>query len=326
MSFKDIIGQENIKQRILKGIKENSLAHAYIFTGPKGIGKRLMATNLAQALLCSDANNAPCNSCTACKLTYAGTNPDLTVIEADGSSISVEEIRKIQSSSNIRPLYSNNKVYIIVDGDKMTVQAQNSLLKTFEEPPEYCKIIITTSNVEKLLETIRSRAIKMSFIKYTQNEIEEILLKNSVLTNNNMDFIYAYSEGIPGKAIELCTSETFLDLKNTTLEYVNNLKKDKINGLFKFSEYLIQNKDSIDTILDLLIIFYRDLFISKKNLNNSYLINSDKKGMILEYSQKLSCDNIINSIEVIESARKQIKQNANLELVLDVMLMELVKE
>ncbi len=327
VNFSDIIGQSEVVNSLKAVLKDDSTRHAYIFSGPEGIGKRTVARIFAASLLCSARNSEDrCEQCQPCHLFNSGNNPDFFVMEAEGASISVDEVRRMQQDISVRPLYSGKKVYLIIDADKMTVQAQNCLLKTLEEPPGYAVIILTASNSNSLLETIRSRSIIYNFRKNTDDEIRACILKSSAIQSGSIDFIVSYADGVPGKALKLIESEDFRANRDKAIEVIMKLKDSKLIEVFNIYDFFEENKDNIDTILDIMLLFYRDLLIAKKSGNENILINSDKKDIILKNVDRFAISKLIENIASIENTRRNIKQNANYQLVIEVMLMKLQEE
>lgn len=327
MNFDSVVGQREVVGSLENAIRNDKVAHAYIFTGPKGIGKRMVAEAFAGILLCGErSGNRACGRCARCRMVENGSNPDFIVIEAEGNSIGIEEIRKIQSEIIVKPLYSEKKIYLIADADKMTVQAQNCLLKTLEEPPPYAVLILTTSNYNAILETIRSRTLKYSFKKNTRDEIQGILEKKLGTHPENINFICAYSDGVPGVALELAGSEEFAALREKTVELVFKLGKSKLVDIFTIYDFFEVNKNNIDILLDIMLLVYRDLLVAKKSRNGNVLINSDKKDIILRNAESFPLDKLVANIEEVETARRNIKQNANYQLAIEVMLMKLQEE
>lgn len=325
MNFESLIGQSALKRNLLNALNTDSCAHAYLFSGPEGIGKSSFAIDYARMLLCTEDSADACGRCIACSTFDTGANPDFLLIEPEGNSISVDSIRRIQSEAIIRPMYSKRKVYYIKQAEKMTQQAQNSLLKTLEEPPAYCVIILSTHNPEMLLPTVKSRLLKYSFGKNTSQEIETIL-KNNKLVPDNSRFITAYAEGIPGLAIKLASSEEFAELRNEVFERLKNIMENSIKGQFAMAKYIMDNSDNVEIILNLIICFYRDLLVARKCMDQGVLINSDKKDMIKEYCKKISSERICRIVGDIEEIRRNIRQNANMELAADVLAIRLREE
>ena len=142
MTFQDIIGNKTTKETLVNVVKNNKVLHGYMFIGQEGIGKFLIAKEFAKMILCENKNVTPCNNCKSCLEFEGENNPDFSIIKPDGNSIKIEQIRNMNSKILEKPINSGRKVYIIDDSNKMTKEAQNCLLKTLEEPPEYAVIIL----------------------------------------------------------------------------------------------------------------------------------------------------------------------------------------
>lgn len=327
MNFNEIAGQKNIVEGLKGLLRNNKLGHAYIFSGPKGIGKRTVARILASILMCNNEGvDESCGKCQPCRLFENGTNPDFCVVELKGSSIGVEDIRHMQHDISIRPLYSGRKVYLIPEAEKMTVQAQNCLLKTLEEPPGYAVIILATSNYDGLLETIRSRSIRHEFKKNSFEEVKEFLTKRFGSDFKEADFVASYADGVIGRALELLESDQFKEIRDKVIDTVMKLSESNLVDIFDIYPLFEENKDDVDSILDIMLIFYRDLLVAGKSGNEKILINSDKKDIILRNVDRFSTGKLLNNITAIEEGRKNIKQNANYQLAIEVMLMKLQEE
>lgn len=278
-------------------------------------------------LLCQkQSGDEKCGQCFACKTFDSNTNPDIHIIDPGDGSISVEEIRSMQNDVIIKPLYSARKVYLIFEADKMTVQAQNCLLKTLEEPPSYAVIILTAFNYEALMETIRSRVLRLSFKKYSNDELKAIIESNLDKPVDNIDFVLSFSDGIAGNALEIAGSEEFIRLREETIQVVLSFRNNNVDESFKAMNFMADNKGVIDTVLDIMMTFFRDLLIYKKTGDEKMLINSDKKGIILNNVDKFTLKRLGESIELIENTKRILQQNANFQLSMEVMLMKLQEE
>lgn len=167
MSFENVIGNNPIKQLLLTSISSNNILHSYMFVGPNGIGKCLLAQEFAKIILncSSDIYN----------------HPDFMLIQSeDRKSLKIEQIRYLQEKIAEKPIVANKKVYIIDDSDNMTNEAQNCLLKTLEEPPSYAVIILIVSNENKILTTIKSRCTKLVFHSLSNEEITSYFAMNNL--------------------------------------------------------------------------------------------------------------------------------------------------
>ncbi|MDQ2086369.1 DNA polymerase III subunit delta' C-terminal domain-containing protein [Herbivorax sp. ANBcel31] len=327
MNFNDITGQQTIVNRLKTQIKSYKIGHAYIFSGSKGIGKRTIAKIFASIAICKErGEDGSCGKCQPCRLFRGGTNPDFYCIKTEKNSIGVEDIRKMQKDVSIRPLYSPKKVYLIQEAEKMTVQAQNCLLKTLEEPPLYTLIIMTTSNYEGLLETIRSRSVNYSFKKNTFEEVKKYLIDNEKIDLGEVDFIASYADGVIGKAKELSESDEFKLCREKTIEILLKLNESNAKDIFSVYDFFEENKENIEEILDIMLVFYRDILVTGKFGNEKMLINSDKKDIILRNVNNFSTERIYKNIKVVDDLRNNIKRNVNYQLAVEVMLMKLQEE
>ena len=180
--FEKIVGNNQIKETLEKSIKQNKTSHSYLFIGIEGIGKKLFAIEFAKAILCLNEEKY-CNKCKSCIEFDTNNNPDFSYIEPDGNSIKIEQIRNLQKRIQEKPVISNKKVYIINDAHLMTQEAQNCLLKTLEEPPEFATIVLIGSNETQFLPTIKSRCTIMHFNKIEKEELQKYLLENYGLNN-----------------------------------------------------------------------------------------------------------------------------------------------
>ena len=169
--FENILGNDKIKKDLEKSLKNNRTSHSYMFIGEEGIGKKEIAKEFSKSILClNNVDGTYCNKCKSC-LEFDSTNhPDFKIIEPEGNTLKIDQIREFQKKVSEKPIVGSRKVYIINDSDKMTSEAQNCLLKTLEEPPEFVTIILIGSNESAFLSTIKSRCMILHF-EPIQNEL-----------------------------------------------------------------------------------------------------------------------------------------------------------
>lgn len=327
MDFSGIIGQRDVVDALKASLINNRVGHAYIFSGSCGIGKKTVAHIFSSILMCNEGKtDESCGKCKSCLLFENGSNPDYCVLEVEKSSIGVEDIRKLQRDISVRPLYSQKKVYLIPEAEKMTVQAQNCLLKTLEEPPEYGVIILVTSNYDALLETIRSRSVRYDFKRNTFDEVKGLLTDKYEMEYSEAGFVASYANGVIGRAIELLESEGLKKVRDRVIDALVKLKRAEYEAVYEINALFEESKDDVESLLDVMLSFYRDLLVAGKYGNEIILINSDKKDIILENASGFPIGKLLNNIAVIEETRKNIKKNANFQLAIEVMLMKLQEE
>jgi DNA polymerase-3 subunit delta' len=352
MDFDGIIGQKQVVGSLKRAFAESRIPHAYIFTGPAGIGKKTIAHLFAGLLLCENPQSgAACGLCHGCLLYENGSNPDYRRINTEEASIGVDMIRGIQGDVSIRPMYSKRKVYIIEDAGKMTDQAQNCLLKTFEEPPQYVVVILLAANYEMLLETIRSRAQRLNFTKYTYEQVCQALaekygrgsgsiggqltqsmtspgrmgeqLTQSVTSPGSLELAAGYADGNIGLALELAASGEFTLLREKTIELLAGVAKGRMEDILEFTAFMEENKDSAELLIGTILLYYRDLLVVCETGNEKMLINSDKKDIIFNNARMYRSSRLLDNITAIEATRRALKQNANYQLAIDNMLIKL---
>ena len=202
MEFKDIIGNYDVKEYLVKSIKNKNILHSYLFLGTEGIGKLAIAKEFAKKVLClkhTEDETCTCKSCTC----FNGKNhPDYYIINEEGESIKIDTIRNITEKAFEKPILSDKKVYIINDFEKMTKEAQNCLLKTLEEPPEFVIIILISSNENIILNTIKSRCMAIKFHNIEDEELLEYA-KNILGYESISENLLKSFDGSIGKAIKL---------------------------------------------------------------------------------------------------------------------------
>ena len=263
--FEKIIGNDNIKQQLKKSIENNQISHSYLFIGIEGIGKKLLATEFAKAILCL-GDNKYCNNCKSCIEFDGNNNPDFLYIEPDGNSLKIEQIREMQKKVQEKPIISNKKVYIINDADKMTLEAQNSLLKTLEEPPEFATIILIGTNENAFLATIKSRCMIIHFNQIADNKMIEYLNSQGIenITKNMLELF----QGSIGKALELKDKqEEYLKIE----KMIENISNYDLIDVTKNAEILYQTKEEIMEMLD-----YINIVLLRLSRNNTKQLRLSK--------------------------------------------------
>lgn len=278
--FENIIGNQVIKDILEKSINNNHITHSYLFVGIEGVGKKLIATEFAKEILGKDTVN----------------NPDFLFVEPDGNNIKIEQIRRLQKEIQEKPIISNKKVYIINDADLMTKEAQNCLLKTLEEPPEFAVIILIGSNENSFLPTIKSRCMILHFKELNDLQIKEYF-KNECNEQNISQSLIDIAGGSIGRALKLKNKQ---EQYSKIQEIINNISKKDLIDIIQESELLYKSKEDIIDILEYINI------ILLKMAKDNYLYT--------------------NCIKIVENTKKRLNQNANYDMCIDNMLFKMWEE
>ncbi len=177
MRFPDFYGNAALRNRLSAAQSGGGLSHCYILVGPQGSGKKTLARILAAAYQCTGDGPQPCGSCSNCHKIFGGGHPDVITVDSDKATVPISVIRDMQTDAYTRPNEGRRKVYIIPRAHDMQAPAQNALLKLLEEPPSYCAFILLTDSAEKLLTTVRSRAVELTLFPLTELDLKNALLR-----------------------------------------------------------------------------------------------------------------------------------------------------
>lgn len=306
MYFENIKGQKFAKKYLSNSIKSNMISHAYMFEGPSGIGKNTMARELAKILL---------------EMEHLSNSPDYIEIKPDGNSIKIAQIRKIQSDILVKP-YKSYKIYVFDEAQKMTVEAQNALLKTLEEPPKYAIIILITNNKEALLDTIKSRCEIIKFTPIPLRDISNYLITTGV-DEKRASLLANFSRGSMQKSIELSNSEDFYMMREEIQKYVQTFLSGNLIEIMDIQNSIEKYKDQIISVLDLMINYFRDIMMAKENIDKSMIINLDKLTFIKNMSRKITYSQLSKIIGIIEDTKDKLRSNCNFNISIQVMTLNI---
>lgn len=323
MNFDQIVGHEKIINNFKNAIINRQIAHSYIFEGPKSIGKRLTAIALSKTLLCEKNLTQACGICASCIQFENENQPDFKIVDNLEGTIKKSDIQELQKDIKIKPFKGNRKVYIICQADNITPEAQNSFLKTLEEPPDFATIILTTVNKEKLLPTIVSRCQLVVFNYVQISKVEDMLVNKFNNTNEQASFISNFSNGIVGRAILLSESEEFEELREQTLKAIDTTITQSKEKIFTTSEFFEKNKDNIDEILNIMLFYFRDLIIYTETSSDKYIINKDKIELIKTHYNHIEKNALHDIIDIVISTKENIDLKVSFSLNIELMLLEI---
>jgi len=323
MGFNNIIGHEEIIGHLKNAIESGKISHSYIFTGEPGSGKKLLAGTFAATLQCEAGGTEPCQKCDSCKKAMGKNHPDIIMVSHEKpGTITIDEIRdQVINDIDIRPYYSPYKIYIIADADLMTPQAQNALLKTIEEPPEYAVILLLTNNIGGLLPTIQSRCVRLDLKVVDDGLVKKYLMEQMEIPDYKADVCVAFAQGNMGKAIMLATSEYFNEIKEEVVHLLRNIDEMNVSELMDAVKKCMTYKMEINDYLDMIAIWYRDVLIYKATKNVDRVVFSDQLRYIKARASKSSYEGIENILDAIEKAKARLKANVNFELTMELLLL-----
>lgn len=322
--FQEIIGQQKVVDTLTQEIDKNRISHSYIFSGPKGTQRTRMAYCFAKALLSKGGVSYADSS----RRVDNNNHPDLIELFPEGASIKIKQLREgLIKDISIKPFESKYKIYVIHEGHTMGPPAQNALLKTLEEPPDYGIIIIITNNLPALLPTIISRSQNLQFKPLSEKIIQEYLEMNHKLEEQRAREISIMANGSIEKALLLSQEDNILKEREELLQSLLKIIKDKdVITVFSTANYLKEHKENLDEILDFLMLWFRDVALYKELGNNRWTIHREYEDLIQEFSYYLSDDQINVIIEEINTSKNNRKYNINLQLNMETMLLKMQEE
>ena len=288
-----IIGNKEIRNYLLNSVSKNTVSQSYLFVGTEGIGKILIAKEFAKKILCLNNKNENCK-CKSCQAFDGSNHPDFVLINEEETTIKIEQIRDLTSKVIEQPIISDRKVYIINHADKMTVEAQNCLLKTLEEPPEFTVIILTTSNLNAILTTIKSRCMKINFMDIPNEELKKYAIEKLGYSQMAENLLQSFNGSIGKALLQKENQEKFQKVENIIDDLIT---KDIIDILNESK--LIYDKENIYKILEYMIV----CLYSKKDENVKYL----------------------DCIEFVNNCVERLKRNCNFDMTIDSMILSMYK-
>ena len=304
--MKEFIGYEKIIEGLFRRVDNGTLSHAHLIIGPNGIGKSILARIFALKILNKEKD-----------IDYV----DIVNYRPSKASMGVDEVREIIEEVSKRPYEGDKKVIIIHEGSKLTIQAQNALLKTIEEPPQGVYIILLAESLETLLETIKSRCQVYKLTPLNNKQIEKYINTLGNYSEEEIKASLAYGEGIPGKAERLLNDDNLSELREIIVNLLKDINYAKEDLVLIYENKLENYKAQQDEVLNLMASFIRDIIVSKEVEDKNKIINIDKYDDIVEIANSLSYKKLNLMLEYIKEGRVNLMNNGSYSLVISVILM-----
>ena len=324
-SFSEIVGHEQIKEHMQAAIRDKKPFHAYLFQGEEGVGKEALARTFAAGLQCqSESTDKPCKECVSCRQMESGNQPDVIWVTREKASLGVDEIREqLCNTMDIKPFSSPYKIYLVPEAEKMTEAAQNALLKTIEEPPEYGIVILMTSNISALLPTIQSRCLTMEFRPLSTAVVESYVKEHCQVPDYQARASAAFAQGNLGKAMRYAKSEDFIERKDHIISLLRHVEQMDLSEMLAVIKDLGTRKDEVRDYIDLMVLWYWDVLLFKATKDINQLLFQDEASYISREASHRSYEKIEEILQAFEKAKVRLRANVNFDITMELMLLAL---
>ncbi len=323
-----IIGHGWAVELLSEHIAHQQERHAYLITGPQGVGRRTVALRFAQALNCPDspAPGQPCWKCSTCRRIEAMQYPDLEVVQAEheGEVLRIDQVRELQHNLALAPYEARYRVAVLLRFEEAHASAANAMLKTLEEPPAQDVVILTANSAESLLPTIVSRCELIRLRPLPTDETSRGLVALLGIPMDKADQLAHISGGRPGYAIRLNTQPQLLEQRRAFIEELVQLLSSSRRDRLAFAVTRLNNKDELRSELQVWSSFWRDVLIHATGVDAS-ITNLDYSSQLKHLAAALGMDKARFYVSSIEDTLDRIDHNVNTRLAFEVLLIDFPK-
>ncbi len=328
--FSDVLGHETIRRHLMGACLSDQVSHAYLFEGIEGVGRHTTAYAMIRTLVCTENKDAEghilregCGCCVACRTAMDGNHPDVRLISPspDKNTITVKTVREeLIRDMAVRPYQGRHKLFLVEHAEQMNTEAQNALLKTLEEPPEYGHIILLAGSAQAMLSTIESRCVKVSF-QPLPAELIRGALKERGMNSEQVALGTTFAGGSLGQALRVCTDLDFTDMRRQVYELLSQAPFKGTGWLLSQEELLEVFKKDFHRLLELWEAWFRDLLVVRETGRDELVLSADYLPAIREAAVCYSPAKLSGIIWQIADIRAKLEQNVNYSLSMDCLLL-----
>jgi len=316
--------QPTIVKMLTNSLVKDRLAHAYVFEGGRGTGKKETSLLLAKSFICHNKQGAQaCLTCRDCKRIDSGNHPDIHVIETDGTSIKVDQIRNLKKEFSMRGLESKKKIYIVEEAEKMTDSAANSLLKFLEEPEGEALAILVTTQVQTLLKTIISRSQILSFAPLSAVLLVKKLVNDGI--NEKDALVVSRITSDLQESLELCREDWIAQARNKVIQLIDDLSLRPRYAFITLQEEWIpffKDKKDVQLGIDLMMLWYRDVIRMQVDQTDQ-IVYIDQEDKLQDQALKLSQVKLGKNLQAVMDAKRRLDANTAPQLLMEQLLLRL---
>ena len=321
-----VIGQDKILALFQRSLKEGNIAHAYLFVGPRHVGKRTLALDLAQALNC-DVLEPPCGQCRSCLRIAASKHADVISLGLDSKAeIGIDDIKELQRIANLPPYEGKYKVFIIDDAEYMSNEATNSLLKILEEPPSGVIWLLLVTEERRLLPTVISRCQRLELKPMPLKQTLQILTQRYKVAPDKAELLARVSHGCFGWALSAVSNEELLKQRCLRIAKLSSLLTANLEQRFAYAQELAaqfsQERRAITDIMGTWLYWWHDLMLIRSNCKND-IDNIDYETTLEKQAEMLTLGEIKDFLNNLRLINEEIFKNVNPRLAFEWLMLNL---
>jgi len=325
-SFAAIEGHEQPVRILRRALANGSLAHAYLFSGEKGVGKKMTAFALAAALNCREASpDGGCGVCPSCRKIASRSHPDVHFLEPDGDDIKIDQIRQVQDYLALKPFEGSKKILIADRAESLNQAASNAFLKTLEEPPGDSLIILVTSLPQSLLATIRSRCQEIKFHSLPRRTLAHVFMKKCELSEENAWFLSALAQGSIGRGFEMDVEQEKSDREEITA-FLSGLSSVNFSDVLAHAEAVSKDRERLERLLDLGVERLRDAIVFRLTGDPALLVYALDRERCREWETRFPLQKLLAFMELFVASRVLLGRHVSAQLVAENLFLKLGKE
>ncbi len=330
--IRSYIGSEIQVQWLLRAAATKHISHAYLFTGPRSIGKRTLAAAFAQAILCAAPDPetyVPCGACLHCRRIEHGAHPDVFMLEPPAGKVlySIEQIREIIEKISLKPVEGTHRIFILPDAEKLTLPAMQSSLKVLEEPPPSGVIILTATSAAQLLPTILSRCQEVALKPSPDTYIAQALTRTRQIDATTAIEAAAQSGGIPGVAIQLLENPELMQEHEHAVHTLQQLLSAQLSEKFVLVDAILKTyekntREQLKLLLDSWLVWWQKILYITYGVDDIFYKNAEYE-TLQRYALTIAPQSAEQFLRSIIKAQRLLDENCAPRQVFDVMLQSL---
>jgi DNA polymerase-3 subunit delta' len=323
LSFDDIAGHDRPATILKRALANKTLAHAYLFSGGEGIGKKMTALALAAAVNCRNpVSSGGCGECPSCRKVAALTHPDVHILAADGDEIKIDQVRQTQADLALKPFEGAKKILIVDGAESMNPSSANAFLKTLEEPPGETLIVLVSPLPQSLLPTIRSRCQEIRFLPLPRPILAQALMRKRNLSEEDAWFLAAIAQGSLGRGLAMDVEQEKA-VREELVVLWSGLGRMNAAEVLAQAEVLSKDRERLERLLDIGVEWLRDAIVLRVTGDERLLVHRQAKDRHLQWGEGIPLQQMLADMVLFTTSSRLFERRISAQLVAENLLLKL---